>query len=240
MIRFLRTAPRRPLRQAPRRYSRHAFVLLLLLTATTFACSDAGAQVETVPAPAIDVPRAATPRTETLVVAGGCFWGVEAVFQHVRGVTDVVSGYAGGSADSATYELVSSGRTRHAESVEITYDAAQVSLGQLLHVFFSVAHDPTEVNRQGPDEGPQYRSAIFFKSSAQERIAREYVAQLDRARVFRAPIATDVTRLDRFYPAEAEHQNFAFRYPTHPYIQTHDAPKVARLRSQFPALYVAR
>jgi peptide-methionine (S)-S-oxide reductase len=217
------------------------FAACLLFTAVaTAACHTLGAQTTSIPAPKEDDPRASRPTTSKLVVAGGCFWGVEAVFEHVRGVTGAMSGYAGGTADGATYDIVSSGRTRHAESVEITYDASRVTLGQLFHVFFSVAHDPTEVDKQGPDHGPQYRSVIFFASRDQERVARAYIAQLDAAKVFRAPIATEVTKLDRFYPAEPDHQDFAARYPQHPYIRAWDAPKVAALRVYFPDWYKER
>jgi len=210
------------------------------IAAMTAACGIAGAQAVDIPAPTLDLPLAAAPARATLVVAGGCFWGVEAVYEHVRGVTGAVSGYAGGTAATATYDQVSNGGTRHAESVEITYDASRVTLGQLLHVFFSVAHDPTQVDQQGPDHGPQYRSAIFFASPDQERVASAYVAQLDAAKVFRAPIATEITKLTRFYAAEPDHQDFAARYPQHPYIRVYDAPKIVSLRSVFPQWYVER
>jgi peptide-methionine (S)-S-oxide reductase len=214
--------------------------LAFLATIAAPACQGVTAQSTSIPTPKVDVPLAAKPTVAKLTVAGGCFWGVEAVFEHVRGVSGAISGYAGGTADSATYDIVSSGRTRHAESVEITYDASRVTLGQLLQVFFSVAHDPTEVDKQGPDHGPQYRSVIFFASPDQERVARAYIAQLDAAKVFRAPIATEVTKLDRFYPAEPDHQDFAARYPQHPYIRAWDAPKVAALRVYFPDWYKER
>jgi peptide-methionine (S)-S-oxide reductase len=220
--------------------TRIAAACLLFTAVAMAACHTLGAQTTSIPAPKEDDPRASRPTTSKLVVAGGCFWGVEAVYEHVRGVSGVVSGYAGGTADSATYDIVSSGRTRHAESVEITYDSSRVTLGQLLQVFFAVAHDPTEVDKQGPDHGPQYRSAIFFASPDQERIARAYIAQLDAAKVFRAPIATEVTKLDRFYPAEPEHQDFAARNPQHPYIRMWDAPKIIALRTSFPDRYVER
>ena len=210
------------------------------IAAMTAACGIAGAQAVDIPAPKLDLPLAAAPARATLVVAGGCFWGVEAVYEHVRGVTGAVSGYAGGTAATATYDQVSNGGTRHAESVEITYDASRVTLGQLLHVFFSVAHDPTQVDQQGPDHGPQYRSAIFFGSPDQERVASAYVAQLNAAKVFRAPIATEITKLTRFYAAETDHQDFAARYPQHPYIRVYDAPKIQYLRSTLPKLYVER
>ena len=191
------------------------------------------------PAPAVDMPRAAAaePGRQTVVLAGGCFWGVEAVFRHVKGVIEATSGYAGGSAATAQYELVSAGSTGHAESVRVTFDPAQVSLGQLLQVFFSVAHDPTEVNRQGPDTGPQYRSAIFVSGPAQRRVVDAYIAQLDGTKVFPRRIATQVASLDAFYPAEAYHQNYAALHPRNPYIVINDAPKVANLRKLFPELY---
>ena len=196
-----------------------------------------GSPAVVVPAPAVDAPRAAEPGRQTVVLAGGCFWGVEAVFRHVKGVTEATSGYAGGSAATAQYELVSAGNTGHAESVRVTFDPAQVSLGQLLQVFFSVAHDPTEVNRQGPDTGTQYRSAIFFSGAAQKRVVDAYIAQLDKAKVFPRRIATEVAALAAFYPAEAYHQNYAALHPSNPYIAINDAPKVTHLRERFPALY---
>ena len=190
-----------------------------------------------VPAPAVDLPRATQPGHQTVVVAGGCFWGIEAVFRHVKGVTEATSGYAGGSADTATYNRVSDGDTGHAEAVRVTFDPAQVSLGQLLQVFFAVAHDPTEVNRQGPDTGTQYRSAIFVGDAAQRGVVDAYIAQLDRAQVFPRRIATEVVPLTAFYPAEGYHQNYAALHPHSPYIMMNDAPKVALLRERFPALY---
>jgi len=173
------------------------------------------------------------------VFAGGCFWGVDAVFKHVRGVARVVSGYAGGSKTTATYATVSSGATGHAESVQITYDPLQISYSQLLQIFFSVAHDPTEVNRQGPDVGSQYRSAIFYADAAQKETALLYIDQLNKANVFGGPIATQVVPLERFYPAEEYHQNFLARHPYYPYIVFNDLPKLRQLQQQFPALYVS-
>ena len=184
--------------------------------------------------------RPTAPATATAVLAGGCFWGVEAVFEHVRGVVDVVSGYAGGEAGTAEYEKVGTGTTGHAESVRITYYPSQVSYGELLRVFFSVAHDPTQKDRQGPDVGPQYRSVIFFSDTAQARAARAYVAQLEQAKFFPAPIVTEIVPLRGFYPAEAYHQNFATLNPTHPYIAYHDLPKIERLKAGLPELYRAR
>jgi peptide-methionine (S)-S-oxide reductase len=182
--------------------------------------------------PAQDLPAAGT--TETAVLAGGCFWGVQGVFQHVQGVKRVVSGYAGGAADTAFYERVGRGDTGHAESVQITYDPRQVSYGALLQIFFSVAHDPTEVDRQGPDTGPQYRSAIFPRDDAQRRVASAYIAQLNAARAFKRPIATRVETGKSFYPAEDYHQDFLVRNPRYPYIVINDLPKIAQLKQAFP------
>jgi len=204
-----------------------------------YARAGGGAAVA-LPAPTVDAPRATAAGKQTVVLAGGCFWGVEAGFKHVKGVTEATSGYAGGSAETAEYELVSAGNTGHAESVRVTFDPAQVSLGQLLQVFFSVAHDPTEVNRQGPDTGTQYRSAIFVSGAAQKRVVDAYVAQLEQAKVFPRPIATEVAPPATFYPAEATHQNYAALHPNNPYILINDAPKVTHLRELFPALYRAR
>lgn len=189
------------------------------------------------PNPAVDAPLASTPRKQTAVLAGGCFWGIQAVFQHVKGVKEATSGYSGGSVASPDYEQVSSGNTGHAESVKITFDPSQVSYGQLLKVFFSVAHDPTELNRQGPDTGTQYRSVVFYGNEEQQRIARAYVAQLEQAKLFPAPIVTQVVPFKAFYPAEAYHQNYATLHPDNPYIAINDAPKVEHLRLQFPDLY---
>jgi peptide-methionine (S)-S-oxide reductase len=193
---------------------------------------------ESLPNPAVDDPLASSKTEQTAVFAGGCFWGVEAVFEHVKGVKDVVSGYSGGSAQTAQYDTVSSGRTGHAESVSITYDPSQISYGQLLKVFFSVAHDPTELNRQGPDVGPQYRSAIFVASEGQKRIAQAYIDQINKARIFRNPIVTEVAGLKAFYKAEAYHQDYLVHHLTQPYIVINDLPKVENLRKQFPNLYV--
>jgi peptide-methionine (S)-S-oxide reductase len=192
-----------------------------------------------VPPPAVDEPVSGA-RSQTAVLAGGCFWGVQGVFQHVRGVIRAVSGYSGGSRDTAQYDTVSRGDTGHAESVEITYDPGQISYGRLLQIYFSVVHDPTELNRQGPDTGTQYRSAIFATSDAQQRVARAYIAQLDKSRVFKAPIVTKTDRLNAFYPAEAYHQNFLVRHPDYPYIAINDIPKVEELKRLFPDLYRAK
>jgi peptide-methionine (S)-S-oxide reductase len=192
------------------------------------------------PAPVVDIPAASVPGSQTAVFAGGCFWGVEAVFRHVKGVSKAVSGYAGGSATTADYERVSTGSTGHAEAVEVTYDPAQVSYGALLRIFFSVAHDPTQLNRQGPDYGTQYRSAIFFTNDEQKRVAQGYIEQLGQAKVFPSPIVTQVVALPAFYPAEAYHQNYLALHPTQPYIVMHDLPKLAQLKQQFPDRYVAK
>ncbi|MBS0467825.1 MAG: peptide-methionine (S)-S-oxide reductase MsrA [Proteobacteria bacterium] len=171
------------------------------------------------------------------IFAGGCFWGVQGVFQHVKGVQSAVSGYSGGTAAQASYSIVSSGRTQHAESVEITYDPAQVSYGRLLQIFFSVVHDPTQLNRQGPDVGTQYRSAIFATTPAQWQMAQSYVAQLDAARAFARPIVTRLEHQPSFFPAEAYHQDFMTEHPRHPYIVINDLPKVAQLQQLFPDSY---
>jgi peptide-methionine (S)-S-oxide reductase len=193
------------------------------------------------PDPVVDArPSATGSATETAVFAGGCFWGVEAVFEHVKGVKNVVSGYSGGTADTARYDVVSSGRTGHAEAVQITFDPSQVSYGQLLKVFFSVAHDPTQLNRQGPDTGTQYRSAVFHAGEAQKRTAEAYIAQLQSAKVFPRPIVTQVAPLQAFYAAEAYHQDYLVRHPNQPYIVINDLPKIAGLQREFPDLYVAK
>jgi peptide-methionine (S)-S-oxide reductase len=215
-----------------------AALLVAGLALSIGACEAAEAPVS-LPPPAQDVAASnATP--QTAVFAGGCFWGVEAVFRHVKGVKSAVSGYAGGTVKAPSYELVSTGTTGHAESVEVVFDPAQVTYGQLLRVFFSVAHDPTELNRQGPDHGTQYRSAIFTTSDEQAKVARAYIAQLDAAKVFTGPIVTQVAPLPAFYEAEAYHQNYAALHPTQPYIAFNDLPKVDHLREQFPTLYRSR
>jgi peptide-methionine (S)-S-oxide reductase len=191
------------------------------------------------PAPAVDDALAAAPGRDTIVLAGGCFWGVQAVFQHTRGVVSATSGYAGGTAKNPSYEQVSLGTTGHAESVRVTFDPSRVSVGQLLEVFFSVAHDPTELNRQGPDEGPQYRSLVLATSDRQAAIARAYIQQLDGARIYRGRIVTDVAPLRAFYPAEGYHQDYVYRHPFEPYIMINDRPKVEDLRKRLPDLYVA-
>ncbi len=181
---------------------------------------------------------AAAPRAESAVLAGGCFWGMEAVFEHVKGVTDVVSGYAGGLPRDANYEAVGTERTGHAEAVKITYDPTKISYVRLLQIFFAVAHDPTQVNRQGPDEGPSYRSAIFPQTRQQAAVARKFIAELNASHVFKQPIATRIEG-GGFFPAEAYHQDFARQHPTYPYILVNDRPKVAALKRRYPLLWKA-
>jgi peptide-methionine (S)-S-oxide reductase len=188
------------------------------------------------PAPAVDIPAPAAKQTASVVLAGGCFWGVEAVFERLKGVTDAVSGYAGGKKSAAHYEIVSSGSTGHAESVQVTYDPSQISYGKLLEVYFSVAHDPTELNRQGPDYGTQYRSAIFYSNDEQKRVAEAYIKQLNEAKVYSRPIVTQLTPLEGFYRAEEYHQHYFDHNPNQPYIVFNDAPKVKHLQQQFPDL----
>jgi len=209
--------------------------LAAALSAAFFSgTSDAARQP--VPEPRLDVP--AQKGLQSAVFAGGCFWGVEAVFEHVKGVTNAVSGYSGGKPAHPSYEQVSSGETGHAESVRVTWDPKQVSYGQLLKVFFSVAHDPTQLNHQGPDHGTQYRSAIFYANAEQQRVAQAYIAQMTAAKTYgNAPIVTQVQPLSKFWPAEGYHQDFARLNPTHPYIVVHDAPKVARLKERYPSMY---
>jgi peptide-methionine (S)-S-oxide reductase len=195
-----------------------------------------------VPPPAVDNPpvdKVSAP-TQVAVLAGGCFWGVQGVYQHVRGVQQVLSGYAGGTRETADYETVSRGASRHAESVEIRFDPKEVSYGEILQIYFSVVHDPTLLDRQGPDVGPQYRSNIFYADDTQKRIALAYIAQLDRAKVFGRQIVTRVDPLGGFYPAEAYHQDFLIRNPTYPYIVVHDLPKLEHLKKMFPARYRER
>jgi peptide-methionine (S)-S-oxide reductase len=191
----------------------------------------------TIPAPSVDEPAGKPGASETAVLAGGCFWGVQGVFQHVKGVSAAVSGYAGGNASTAQYETVGTGTTGHAESVRITYDPSQVTFGQLLHVFFSVVHDPTELNRQGPDVGEQYRSAIFPQNDMQQRVADAYIAQLDQAKVFDAAVVTQTKRDSGFFPAEDYHQDYLNSHPTAMYIVANDMPKLDALKQTFPDLY---
>jgi peptide-methionine (S)-S-oxide reductase len=214
----------------------------LLATLTGLAaCAPLYGASESAPvaAPAIDNPKAPGPM-QTAVIAAGCFWGVQGVFEHVRGVRRAVSGYSGGSKHTADYETVSEGRTGHAESVMITFDPAQISYGQILQIAFSVVHDPTELNRQGPDVGTQYRSAIFYANPEQQRIAQSYIAQLNQAHAFSRPIVTEVTPLQGFFPAEGYHQDYLVHHPSAPYIAFNDLPKVENFQREFPELYSAR
>ena len=190
-----------------------------------------------IPVAAVDAPKAPAPASETAVLAGGCFWGMQGVFEHVRGVTRVVSGYSGGAKATAHYELVGTETTGHAESVQITFDPRVVSFGEILRVYFSVAHDPTELNRQGPDSGSSYRSEVFFASATQEKIARAYVAQLAAAHTFKDPIVTKIEKLNGFYPAEGYHQDFLIHNPNYPYIVYNDLPKIDALKRVLPELY---
>jgi len=217
---------------------RRGFLGIFLGAAALAAAFGAPLSAAPLPAPVADATPASGP--QTAVFAGGCFWGVEAVFRHTKGVTKAVSGYAGGTKGEADYETVSSGRTRHAESVQVTYDPAQVSYGELLRIFFSVAHDPTQLNRQGPDHGPQYRSAIFTTTDDQKRVAQAYIAQLTAAKAFPQPIVTEVAPLPAFYAAEDYHQDYLAKHPNQPYIVFNDLPKLAALKEQFPARYVAK
>jgi len=215
-----------------------AALLLTALLALATALFPARAQEGiAIPAPAASLP--ATAEEQTLVLAGGCFWGVQGVFQHLKGVTRAVSGYAGGAAGDANYNAVVTGRTGHAEAVQITFDPAQISAGDILRVFFSVAHDPTQLNRQGPDRGPQYRSAIFPQNEAQAQLARAYIQQLNAARVFNAAIVTKIEPDQTFYPAEDYHQDYMTRYPNQPYIVINDLPKVDNLQRLFPQRFRA-
>jgi peptide-methionine (S)-S-oxide reductase len=208
---------------------------LISLWMTAVICAGAA----TLPDPAVDMDRATAKHKDTAVFAGGCFWGVEAVFEQLAGVDRVLAGYAGGNSISAHYEIVSTGLTHHAESVEVTYDSAKITYGQLLKIFFAVAHDPTQKNRQGPDSGPQYRSAIFYKDAEQKRIAEAYIKQLGAAHVFGSPIATEVAALDRFYPAEEHHQQFVKRNPEYPYVVYNDLPKLAQLKQEYAPMLKA-
>jgi peptide-methionine (S)-S-oxide reductase len=213
---------------------------VVLFTAAALAFAPFAAQAETavpLPPPAVDQSTQGS-GLETAVLAGGCFWGIQAVYQHVKGVNNAVSGYAGGARKDAEYETVSSGSTGHAESVKITFDPREVSYGKILQIYFSVAHDPTQLNRQGPDSGTQYRSEIFPQSEAQAKVAKDYIAQLDAAHAFRRPIVTKVgTMKASFFPAEAYHQDYAIRHPYQPYIAFNDAPKVENLKKMFPDVW---
>ena len=217
-----------------RRFHFLAGLLFILPVLGAMACSTAHGQI---PAFAGESNAPAASGKQTAVFAGGCFWGVDGVFKHVKGVSRVVSGYSGGNASTAQYETVSTGTTGHAESVKVTFDPQQVSYSKLLRVFFSVATDPTQLNRQGPDTGTQYRSVIFYANDDQKKIALAYIDQLNKAKVFSAPIVTQVVPLKAFYPAEDYHQNFLERNPTYPYIVFNDLPKLRALKKEFPDLY---
>jgi peptide-methionine (S)-S-oxide reductase len=212
---------------------RHLAVGFLLAATTIFAAPN-----PPIPPPSTDASLAKEPGKETAVFAGGCFWGVQSVFQRVKGVLHTTAGYAGGSAKTATYRQVITETTGHAESVEVVYDPSRITYGQLLRIYFSVAHDPTQLNRQGPDVGTSYRSAIFYSNEEQQRLAKAYIAQLDQLKIFPAPIVTDVAPLKAFYRAEDYHQDYAYHNPDNPYIQVCDRPKIEALRQQFPELFL--
>jgi peptide-methionine (S)-S-oxide reductase len=220
----------------PLLYSLSILTLSAVLVSNIFRGSSSMA-TGAIPNPTTDIPKATAEGEQVAVLAGGCFWGMEAVFEHLNGVSNVVSGFSGDSAATANYPRVSTGQTKQAEAVQITYDPSQITYGQLLRVYFSVAHDPTEVNRQGPDEGPQYRSAIFFANDKQKQVAQAYIQQLDRAKSFKKPIATQLVPLDKFYAAENYHQNFIARNPSYPYVAIHDLPKIKQLQKLFPTMY---
>jgi peptide-methionine (S)-S-oxide reductase len=209
--------------------------VIALAAGAYWASTVAAEKAIKLPPPALDP--GVTSAQETAVFAGGCFWGVQAVFQHTNGVLGAVSGYAGGSKETASYELVTGGQTGHAEAVQVTYDPRQISYGKLLQIFFSVAHDPTQLNRQGPDYGPQYRSALFWRDAGQKEVAQRYIAQLEGARLFRDKIVTEVAPLAAFYPAEAYHQDYATLNPHSPYIVAHDLPKIANLKRLMPEVF---
>jgi peptide-methionine (S)-S-oxide reductase len=208
----------------------------LLAAASLIVSGQASAAQRSFPDPAVDVPVSADGAKQTAVFAGGCFWGIEGLFERVKGVKDAVSGFAGGEKNTAHYERVSEGDTGHAESVQVTFDPKQVTYGQLLKVFFAVGHDPTELNRQGPDTGTQYRSAIFYANEDQKKVAEAYIQQLDEAHIFHKKIVTQVTPLKGFYAAEAYHQHFLDNNPTYPYIVVNDLPKIAALKKQYPQM----
>jgi peptide-methionine (S)-S-oxide reductase len=209
----------------------------LAIAAFAIAPSLAAEEAVIIPAPAMDAKEAGG--IQTAVLAGGCFWGVQGVFQHTAGVVSAVSGYSGGTKDSADYNLVSTGRTGHAEAVEVKYDPKKISYGKILQIFFSVVHDPTQLNRQGPDVGPQYRSAIFFANDEQKKVAEAYIGQLNAAKVYKRPIVTKVDKLDAFYPAEDYHQDYLTLHPNQPYIVINDIPKVENLKKIFAENYIA-
>ena len=216
-----------------------AMLSVLLPLGRGVACNTSSAAVA-IPDPDVDNPLSSAKGQETAVLAGGCFWGIQALFEHVKGVIRATSGYAGGAANTAQYEKVSTGRTGHAEAVQVIHDPSQISFGQILKVFFSVAHDPTQLNQQGPDAGTQYRSAIFFASEDQKRISQAYIEQLSESKVFKQPIVTQIVPLVAFYPAENYHQDYVVHHPENMYIVINDLPKVDNLKKQFPALFVEK
>jgi peptide-methionine (S)-S-oxide reductase len=227
-------------REFPTALLARAAAVAALVVGLALAASAVGARSSppaSLPRPDVDAPLASVSGEESTVVSGGCFWGIQAVYQHVKGVKSAVSGYSGGASATAHYEVVSMGLTGHAESVKVTFDPSQISYGQLLEIFFSVAHDPTQLNRQGPDTGSQYRSVLFYASDEQKKIADAYIDQLGKAKSFRQPIVTEVVPLKSFYPAEGYHQNYATLHPENPYIAINDAPKVEHLKAQFPELF---
>ncbi|MGD0840608.1 MAG: peptide-methionine (S)-S-oxide reductase MsrA [Candidatus Acidiferrales bacterium] len=215
-------------------------IVVVFFGGSVLVTRNAASATVSIAPPAVDDALAAQSGQATAVLAGGCFWGVQLVFEHVKGVISATDGYSGGSADTAQYETVSAGGTGHAETVKVVYDPSQITYGRLLQVFFSVATDPTEFNRQGPDEGTQYRSVIFYSNEDQQRIAQAYIAQIDQAHVFRKPIVTQVVPLQAFYQAEAYHQDYATHHPDSMYILTYDAPKLDKLKKSLPDLYVKK
>jgi len=230
-----------PSSRLPRRTLLYTVLGALALTAVFVLAktplTQAAEPAVTIPAPALDMPSPADGGPQTVVLAGGCFWGVQGVFEHVKGVTQAVSGYSGGKKETAHYEMVGTEQTGHAESVQVTYDPKQISYGKILQIYFSVAHNPTELNYQGPDSGPSYRSAIFYANDDQKRVAQAYIAQLGKAHVFGTPIVTKLESLTGFYPAENYHQDFLVLNPTYPYIVFNDLPKVENLKRLFPDYY---
>jgi len=222
----------------PRRYLLRALVALAFIGSAASGTLLISRDVTAAPLPsaAMDLPESGQ---QMVVLAGGCFWGMQSVFEHIKGVSKVTAGYAGGTQDTADYETVSSGTTGHAESVQIYYDPSQISFGQLLKVYFQVAHDPTELDRQGPDSGTQYRSAIFFATPEQQQVAKAYITQLDQSKSFPDPIVTEVTQLKGFYPAESYHQHYADQHPGDLYIMVNDAPKLQALQQELPTFYVS-
>jgi peptide-methionine (S)-S-oxide reductase len=214
-------------------------LVAVTVVALALSCGVRADSPKEIPAPVVDTPASEAKGSEVAVLAGGCFWGLQGMFEHVRGVTKVVAGYAGGEKATAHYEMVGTETTGHAESVEITFDPKQISYGQLLRLYFSVAHDPTQLNRQGPDRGPSYRSEIFVANPSQEKVARAYVAQLTEAKVFASPIVTKIEPLKAFYAAEDYHQDYLIHNPTQPYIVYNDLPKIDALKRIYPQLYRA-